>query len=346
MTEDNQLQVILTEQNVAKENAKILLEAFGAPFEEAGDILADYRRDDEGKLIVTDNTIIIASEDQIDLMAEARSKRLVLKNIRVQVEKKRKELGEDALRTRNAINSVAKFVKENIQPAEEYLEQQEKFAEVKAAERAAVVRAERIEKLAKYINDPSTYYNLDSMNDTQFVEALQSAKSVFEAKEAELKRIEDERITKEKADAEEQERIREENENLKAEAEARETHLKKEREAEEIRLATERAEQKKKLAAEQAKFEEERKKREALEAERQAKEKAEAETKAASDEAERQALLAPDKDKLLTFSNALEVIRKEKLPAVKTKQAQDVINLIDEMLTKMRNIIEQKAGEL
>lgn len=32
--QDNELQVILTEQNVAKENAKQLLEAFGAPFEE------------------------------------------------------------------------------------------------------------------------------------------------------------------------------------------------------------------------------------------------------------------------------------------------------------------------
>jgi len=83
----------------------------------------------------------------------------------------------------------------------------------------------------------------------------------------------------------------------------------------------------------------------------EAKEKAEAEAeiaraKAKADEAERQALLAPDKDKLITFSNALEIVRKQKLPAVKTKQAQDVVNLIDRMLIGMQMIILAKSKEL
>lgn len=215
MIKNNELQAILTEQNVAKENAGQLLAAFGAPFEEAGKILSEYK------------TIVVTEEDQTDLMADARSKRLALKNIRVDVEKKRKELKENSLRTGRAIDSVAKFVKETIEPAEKYLELQEKFVEIRQSERAAKLKAERVEQLAKYMSDPAGYYNLDNMTDEQFIDALQSAKSVSDAKEAELKRIEEEHIAEEKAKAEEYERVRAENERIKKDTEEREALHKK-----------------------------------------------------------------------------------------------------------------------
>ena len=47
----NQLQVILQEQNVPAEQAKSLIEAFGGPFEEAGEILANYQTIKAGPLI-------------------------------------------------------------------------------------------------------------------------------------------------------------------------------------------------------------------------------------------------------------------------------------------------------
>lgn len=332
---DSELQVILTEQNVAKENAKQLLEAFGAPFEEAGKILAEYQ------------TIVVTKEDQFSLMADARSKRLALKNIRVDVEKKRKELKEDSMRTGRAIDSVARFVKETIEPAEKYLETQEKFAEMRQAERAAKVKTDRIEKLAKYMNDPSAYYNLDSMNDEQFAEALQSAKSVFEAKEAELKRIEDERIAKAKADAEEQERVRAENARLRKEAEAREAKIAEEqkqheagiaeeRKAAEEREAKVRAEREAEQKAAQAKLDEERKKRETVEAEQHAeRERVEAERQRQED-VKRQSLLAPDKEKLLALAATIEATE---LPALASKDAQAVLNKVEELLTKVSTYI-------
>jgi len=261
-------------------------------------------------------------------MADARSKRLALKNIRVDVEKKRKELKEDSLRTGKAIDSVAKFVKEIIEPAEEYLEQQEKFAEIAQEGRALKLKHERIEKLMQYTDDISLY-NLDEMNNDQFNALLATLKSSLEAKLAEAKKIEDERIAKEKADAEEQERMRVENARLKKEAEERE-----------IKAAEERAKaDKEKADAEaeaNAKIEAERKKREAIEAEqREERAKAEAARQKAEDE-KRQSLLAPDKEKLLAFAASLE---KLELPALASKDAQDVLNQVEELLAKVSTYI-------
>jgi len=329
----DQLQVILDEQNVAQENAKQLIEAFGAPFTEAGEILSTYK------------DIAVTDESQKDLMAEAREKRLILKKIRTGVEAKRKELKENSLRTGKAIDGVARYIKENIEPAEEYLELQEKFAEIKEAERAAVVKAERIERLSKYTDDLSVY-NLDIMQEETFDKLLADLKAAYDARVAKEKE-EAEAVEKARlAEVERQKAIEAENAKLKADAEEREKALEAERKEAAAKQAEADAIRDKELQAERDKVEAERKKREEIEAEqKEALAKAEAERQAA-EEAERQSLLAPDKEKLLTFSDALEIIRREKLPAVKTKQAQDVVNLIDEMLIKMQGIITSKAKDL
>jgi hypothetical protein len=333
MLEENKLQVILSEQNIAKENAQLLIKAFGAPFEEAGKILAEHKM------------IVVTKEDDFALMAEARSKRLALKDIRVGVEKKRKELKEDSLKTGKAIDSVAKFVKEIIEPAEAYLEQQEKFAEIKRAERAAKIKSERIEKLMQYTDDLSLY-NLDEMTEDQFTGLLTTLKNQHEAKIAEQKKLEDERIAKEKAEAEERERISKENERLRKEAEEREIEAAKERKAAEQREADLRAEREAEQKAAQAKLDEERQKREAIEAEqREERQKAEI-AKREAEEQERNALLAPDKQKLNSFADALDIIRDTKLPAVKSKQAQDVLNIVEEELKKLSVRIKRASEAL
>lgn len=309
---DSQLQVMLDEQGVSKENARQLLDAFGAPFEEAGVILAEYK------------TIKVTEEDQFELMAEARSKRLALKSVRTGVETKRKELKEDSLRTGRAIDSVAKFVKETIQPAEEYLEQQEKFGELRAAERAAKLKAERIEQLMQYTDDISLY-RLDEMSQEQFDTLLAALKSQHEVWAAEKKRVEDERIAKEKADVEEQERVRTENIRLKKEAEERDA-----REAEERKQR-------------QAELDAERKKREAVEAEqRETREKAEAEHQRQENE-RRRASLAPDKEKLLALAVELERLE---LPALESHDAQVILGKVGEVLAKTSAYLRINAEKL
>lgn len=207
----------LDQSNLDKDNAKKLLEAFGMPLEEAGKILSGYK------------DILVTDESQTDLMAEARTKRLKLKEIRVSVEKRRKELKEDSIRTGRAIDSVANIVKLEIEPAEKYLQLQEDFAKIKLAERNAKIKAERIEKLMKYTDDVSVY-NLDEMQEEQFQSLLNTLIENHESKIAEAKRVEQERIAKEKEYAEEQEKIRKENERLRAEAERKEKEEKAARE--------------------------------------------------------------------------------------------------------------------
>ena len=347
---------------ITDDEASSLMTTFGVPLTEAGVILDTYKN------------IQVTDESQVKEMAEAKEKRLILKKIRNGVENTRKALKEDHLRKGNAIQAVANYIKDEIEPAEAYLELQEKFAEIKRAERDAKIRAERIEKLMKY-TDNISLYNLDNLEDETFELLLNKLKKEYDDKIA-AEKAETERLDKiEKERIAEQKRVIAENAKLRKEAEEKEVALaierkveadrqakidaarQKELEAERAKVEVERAKADKLLAAERAKAEAERQKREAVElaqrtkdaeAQRIADQKAvtEAKAQAEADELERKAILAPDKDKLLNFANALETIRREKLPAVKTKQAQDVVNLIDEMLIKMQNIIEKKAKEL
>lgn len=344
MTDNIQLMTLLEEQGLEKSNSLAIVEAFGGPFDEAGVILATYKE------------IKVTDESQVQLMARARESRLALKKARTTVENNRKMLKEGIVKQGKAIDSVARFVKETIQPAEEYLEQQEKFAEIRMAERAAALKAERLEALSKY-SDNLSIYNLDTMTDATYTTLLADLKQAHEARIAQEKAEREAAEQRERERLAEEKRIREENERLRAEASAKEAEREAERKAEAEQQAKVQAEKEKAIAAERAKADTERKKREALELERHEEQKrlerervkreeAEAAAKAAAEKAELDALLAPDKDKLIAFSNALQVIQRDKLPAVKTKRAQDVVTLIDEMFTKMRGIIEKKAEEL
>lgn len=313
---DSQLQTILSEQNVAKDNANQLLAAFGAPFEDAGLILSSYK------------DIKVTEEDDFTTMAEARTKRLALKNIRVDVEKKRKELKEDSLKVGRAIDSVARYVKDTIEPAEKYLESQEKFGEIKAAERVAVKKADRIEKLMAYTDDISMY-NFEAMNDEQFDSLLSSLNAQKKAAEVEAKKIEEDRIAAEKAERERQIAIEAENKRLKEEADKKEKANAEEREK--IRI-----EHEKNVAAERAVALAEREKREKLEAEQKAKQEEEARLKSESEESQRQSLLAPDKEKLLNLAAEIE---KMTLPALQSKDAQAVLNEVEGLLGKVTSYI-------
>jgi len=317
----NKITVILNEQGIALSDFDKLAQAFGAPYEEAGQVLSTYKN------------IVVTDVQDVAGMAKAREARLLLKKTRTTIENKRKELKEDIVKQGRAIDTVARLVKEEIEPAEEYLELQENFAKLKLEEEKAKIKAERTEKLLKYTNDIS-YYNLDTMSSEQFDTLLANLKNAYEAKLAEAKRLEEQRIADEKAKAEEAERIRQENEKLKAEAEARE---KKEAEEKAIRDKAEAervAEQAKKDAEAQAerdriqaeadaKIEAERKKTEALEQEKRDREAEEARKKAEAEEQARKELLAPDRAKLDKL--ALE-IKGIELPAVKSNKAQEILN--------------------
>lgn len=334
---NNQLQVILDENKLTDEHKKQMLEAFGAPFEEAGEILKDYV-DKDGNFLLTDKAIKVTSEDDFAAMAEARDKRLILMRVRTGVENKRKELGDDYYKTYKAINKIAAVIKDPIAPVEDYLKSQEKFAELKAAERVAKIKAERIEKLMQFTDDISMY-NFESMDDEKFNALVATLKAQKDAEIAAIKQAEADRLAAIEAEKKRQAEIEAENAKLRAEAEAAAKALAEER-------AKMQAEAEAKLATERAVADEERRKREAIEAEQRAEAEAAAKAQREAEESERAALLSPDKEKLITFAKAIEMIRTEKLPAVKAKQAQDILTQVEVKLSQLYNYIMDESKKL
>ena len=216
----NELAVILDEQGVSPENQKTLVEAFGGPFTEVGDILENFDRDEKtGELIVGDKAIKVTSVDQREDMLKAKEQRLALKRARTTVENKRKELKEESLKTGRAIDAVARFVKTTIEPAEKYLETQEKFAELKAAAEKAERLAARTSAIGKFA-DPALY-NLNDMEEEAFQQLLIKLEAdAAAAAEAERKALAEQEAAA-KAERERQLKIQEENERLQREAKER-----------------------------------------------------------------------------------------------------------------------------
>lgn len=203
----NELAVILDEQGVSPESQKTLVEAFGGPFNEVGDILATYEK------------IVITDDSSIEDVLHAREYRLALKNARTTVERKRKELKEDSLKTGRAIDAVARFVKETIEPAERYLETQEKYKELKAAAQKAERLAARTAAISKF-TDPDLY-NLNDMEEDAFQKVLiKLEQEAADAAAAERKALEEQEAAA-KAERERQVKIQEENDRLQREAKER-----------------------------------------------------------------------------------------------------------------------------
>ena len=213
----NELAKIIDEQGLSADNRNALVEAFGGPFKEAGDILVNFSFDEERNLIPGENAIKITDVTQIKEMSEAREMRLELRKARITIENNRKDLGSGALKYTQAINAVARALKEKIEPVEEYLAEQEKFKELREKAEAAERLTARTEAIAKF-TDP-TMYNLETMAEESFQELLiKLEKEAAEKVEAERK-AEEERLAAQEAERKRQAEIAEENKRLHAQQE-------------------------------------------------------------------------------------------------------------------------------
>jgi len=130
----NKLQVIVQESGLEQSKAQVLLDNFKDYFQ----IAADW--ENKAKMIVVTNA------DQKAEMQMARTGRLFLRSKRITIENTRKALKEQSLRESKAIDGIANVLKALIIPVEEYLEKQEKFVEIKAAEEAETKRIEEEKK--------------------------------------------------------------------------------------------------------------------------------------------------------------------------------------------------------
>ena len=282
--------------------------------------------------------------------------RMIVKGIRVDVEKTRKSLKASALEWGRKCDSEAKKIFDKIEPIETHLTTEEekitkenkRIEDEKAAKEEARVnsireRIEFIRSIPSKITLSTQAYEirsaLESVLDADIdvevyqeftdiakaaysetvskIEQALSSREKFESEESERK-AESERLAKERAELD---RIRAEED---AKRKAEEASMKAERDkldAERRALEDAKREQERQAAIEQARKEAaERATREAKEqAEQEAREKAEAERKAA-EEATRQAALKPDKDKLLSYAHSIMAIASPELNSNAAKE--------------------------
>jgi len=319
----NELQLIVKENKLPEDKTKSLLASFGGYFNKAHEVVKEAMQ------------ISVTDETQGDLMLKAREARLSLKDIRVEAEKTRVTLKEQSLREGRAIDGINNIIKALIVPAEEYLEKQEKFAEFKEKERLAKRNAERIAKLSLFVEDV-TLFNLEGMSDDAFEKLLAGYKIAYEAQKAAEKKAEEEKIAKEKAEAKENKRIRLENEALKLAAEEKQKKIDEENKIREEKLAKERAEQEEKLKKE-------REEKEKLERQIREQKLADEAKKRAEEELKRKELLAPDKEKLLSLADRMDLV---KLPVVESREAGMIIKEVENRVSEIASYIREKAKTL
>lgn len=300
-------------------------------------------------------TIQITRPDQFREMKLARETRLALREIRINAEKTRKRLKEDSLRKGKAIDGIFNMLAFAVQPLEEHLLAQEKFIERMEDERKAKLKTDREAALAPFGVDVNLY-QLGEMDEATFANLLETNRLAYAArqeaaKKAEAERVEreareaKERADREAAEAAERERLRQENERLareKAEAEAKAQAAREAADAERRELERQAAVQR---AEAEAKAAEARAAQERAEAELRAKEEADAKAKADAEAAARAAAAAPDRDKLKALAAGIRGLIVPCLTSEAAKAA-NIETTIKDQIEKFARWVESQAVKL
>lgn len=291
----------------------------------------DAQRIEAEKLKKTAETLTVTSITDKAGMALARTTRLALKAVRVEVTHRHKELKEHILIEGRKIDAGKNEILALIEPLEERLLEQEQFAERAEAARKEELRTMRAEELQAFgVN--SSFINLAEMPEAEYEALFNNSKSAHEAKIAAEKKAEEDRIAKEKAEAEERQRIAAENVRLKEEARQREECLKAERA---------KAEAAAKAAAEKA-----RKEREALEAKARAeREAAEAKAKDEREKAAEAARVAAEKARKEREAIEAKAKAEREASEMKAKKERDAREKAEAELKAKRDAEEKARKE-
>lgn len=235
----------------------------------------------------TAETITVTDISQTAEMKIARATRLSLKDIRVAITHRHRELKENILVEGRKIDAGKNELLAVLEPLELRLKDQEEFIEREVARIAQEKRSARTAELTPFLSAPVAI-DLGTMTDDAYSAMLADAKDAQAARLARDTKEKEEAAAKAKAEAEERARVVAENERLKVEAQEREAAARKEREEAAAALAKAQREAEAKAKEVQAKADAEAKKlrEEAAERERVAAEKAKAEAEKARKERE------------------------------------------------------------
>lgn len=293
--------------------------------------------------------LVVTDETQTDLMKEARTSRLALREIRINADKTRKSLKEDSLRYGKAVQSIYNMIETLIVPTEEHLEKQEKFAEVQELKRVNALRSERQTLLMPYVGYYIQNTDLGYVNESDFEMILKSAKYMKkEAEDAEERKMWEQQ-EEQKRREEEAEKMRLEREVMLAESNRLKAEMaEKERAMAEERMKLEQEAQAERLRIEQEAQAERDKIEMKLRAERIAKGKLEKELQAKREQEEAERLEAERLEEIeLSNKDADKIekliydIKSIKLPQVKSKKSKKIVSDVTILLAKVIAHIEK-----
>jgi hypothetical protein len=285
--------------------------------------------------------LVVTSEDQKRIMQRARSLRLEIKDARVELEKKRKDMKSVLILEGRAIDGAFAIFESLSAPLEKHLLEQEKFAERAEGKRRDALRDARKDALlAMDMLAAALPAALGEMSEDAWQVVLDDAKAAKEARAeqariAEAGRVEASRIAAEK-DAERRAAA------VKAEAErvARE----EEQRAENDRLRAEAAAAREATETERRRVEDERRvEREQAAAEQvaaEAKAKAERDADEAKHAAEREAFAA--RERAADEARAREAAEREKEAAARKKAEEALAAKKLEDEERVQREVEQK----
>lgn len=302
-------------------------------------------------------TIQVTDVTQVAQMALARSTRLALRDVRLECEKRRVELGEEHLRATQRINQQAKLIKDAITPLEARLQDAEDFAKRQEEARLTELRLERHAAMMPFVSEMPA--NLEYLSVDKFQEMVDSAETLFNIKKARIAADLAAQKRREEENAAERQRVLEDNARLKREAEeatrqrkAIEDTAAKERHEAQIKLDYERQQahaqaqrqadaQRKEHDALEAKHRAEQQKRAAAEKELADKKAVDAKAIAEWEAAQKRMADAPDRDKLLAFA---ESIRALPLPPLSVQSGYvGTLKMLERKITDLCDWIRDQA---
>lgn len=186
--EENKLSVILNESGLEKSKSQILLEKFQDYFK----IASEWERKTK-ELVINDIS-------QIAEMKMCREAYKVMKDKVVDVEKTRKELKESSLREGQTIDSIAKILKNLIEPIRDELKAKSEYKERKEAELKEQIKQDRLTKLTPF-NIAIDSNLIGNMTEEMFNSYFNGVEKDFKDKQeaerkAELERIKEQELIK------------------------------------------------------------------------------------------------------------------------------------------------------
>jgi len=173
---NNKLEILITESGLEKTKAESLKTTFSDFF----DIASEWER--------KANEIVVTNETHTEQMKLAREGRLFLKDKRVFIEKTRKNLKDSSLKEGRAIDEIAKYLTNLIEPIEKNLQDKEDFVKNLEQERKIKLSSQRLELLKEFMEFVPMNLDFGSMIDSEFEMLFNGAKLQFEQKQAQIER--------------------------------------------------------------------------------------------------------------------------------------------------------------